>query len=168
MEAGDGEAQQKVHHAQKQAKMAARKDYYKVLEVPRSANQAGTNLRTVTPRLSLWNLFSFWLRRSAFLMLFKDIKRAYRKLAMTYHPDKNPEHGEKFKEIGEAFAVLSDEDKKAAYDRGDDIDGNLFHSLLLYPLLSQPYTMNLLLERLSSRRALLPSYPKNPLALRVV
>lgn len=50
----------------------------------------------------------------------KTIKSAFRKLAMQYHPDRNPGDAEaekKFKEIGEAYEVLSDEQKRSAYDR---------------------------------------------------
>lgn len=67
-----------------------KKDYYEVLGVPRTASD-------------------------------KEIKAAYRKLARKYHPDVNAgDKGaeEKFKEVAEAFAVLSDAEKRAKYDRG--------------------------------------------------
>lgn len=70
--------------------MAPKKDYYEILGVPRDATE-------------------------------KQIKAAYRRLARKYHPDLNPNDRtaeEKFKEIAEAFAVLSDPEKRARYDRG--------------------------------------------------
>src|SRR5712692_8926476 len=66
-----------------------KRDYYEILEVGRSASA-------------------------------EEIKRAYRKLAVKFHPDKNPDDAhaeEKFKELGEAYDVLMDADKRAAYDR---------------------------------------------------
>lgn len=65
------------------------KDFYKTLDVDQSATQA-------------------------------DIKKAYRKLAMKFHPDQNkdnPEAEEKFKEVNQAYDILKDEQKRAAYDQ---------------------------------------------------
>ena len=69
--------------------MAAKRDYYEILMVTREVTT-------------------------------DDLKKSYRKLAVKYHPDKNPGDKtaeEKFKELGEAYDVLSDPDKRAAYDR---------------------------------------------------
>lgn len=56
-----------------------------------------------------------------------EIKRAFRKLAFKYHPDHNPKPGaeQKFKEIYKAYQVLSDQEKRAAYDRSSDDNGAL-------------------------------------------
>lgn len=51
---------------------------------------------------------------------FEDIRKSYRKLARKYHPDSNPGNKnaeEKFKEINDAYTILSDEGKRAEYDR---------------------------------------------------
>ena len=69
--------------------MSTKRDYYEVLGVGKSADE-------------------------------KEIKKAYRKLAMQYHPDRNPDNKEaeeKFKEINEAYEVLSDETKRRNYDQ---------------------------------------------------
>lgn len=57
----------------------------------------------------------------------EEIKKAYRKLAMQYHPDRNPGKeewaNEKFKEINEAFSVLGDPEKRKRYDRFGTVEG---------------------------------------------
>src|SRR3989338_1674543 len=79
--------------------MAKKRDYYQVLGVDRGASA-------------------------------EDIKKAYRKLAMQHHPDRNPgDHAaeESFKEAAEAYAVLSDPEKRAQYDQfGHTLGGRVF------------------------------------------
>lgn len=71
------------------------KDYYRILEIDRNATEA-------------------------------EIKKAYRRLALKYHPDRNPgekEYEERFKEINEAYACLSDPQKRANYDTYGTTEG---------------------------------------------
>ena len=74
----------------------------------------------------------------------EEIKKAYRKVAIQYHPDKNPDNKEaeeKFKEAAEAYEVLSDTDKRAKYDRfGHSRGGNGFgggHEMNMDDIFSQ-------------------------------
>jgi DnaJ family protein C protein 3 len=87
---------QLLREAEHQLKLSKRKDYYKILGLDKSAD-------------------------------VRDIKKAYKTLAKVYHPDKQAgvadkkSAEDKFKDVAEAYEVLSDDEKRAAYDRGDDL-----------------------------------------------
>ncbi|SZF01571.1 unnamed protein product [Blumeria hordei] len=89
----DPTLQKEVRAAELELKKSKRKDYYQILGVDKSAD-AG------------------------------QIKKAYRKAAIVHHPDKNPDDlnaAERFKDIGEAYETLSDPEKRARYDSGEDL-----------------------------------------------
>lgn len=94
------ENKQAVQQAKKQAKLAERKDYYKILKVSKDAEE-------------------------------KDLKKAYKKMALVHHPDRHSsaseeeklKHEKAFKDVNEAFSVLSDPQKRHRYDNGMDLEG---------------------------------------------
>jgi len=90
------QANEGIQRTQRLQKMAKRKDYYKVLEVPKTASDA-------------------------------EIRKAYRKLALIWHPDKHDadkkvEAEKRYVEIAEAYEVLSNEDARRRYDNGEDLE----------------------------------------------
>ncbi|GLD97147.1 hypothetical protein PINS_up005830 [Pythium insidiosum] len=93
--------QEAMHRAETALKQSKNKNYYKILGVARDASQ-------------------------------KEIKKAYRKQALEWHPDKHAdkedsereEVNKKFHDIAEAYEILSDEELRARYDRGEDVTGN--------------------------------------------
>lgn len=93
------EHKQLLKNAQLELKKSKRKDYYKILGVDKNASE-------------------------------DEIKKAYRKRALMHHPDRHSgasaevqkEEEKKFKEVGEAFTILSDPKKKTRYDSGQDLD----------------------------------------------
>ncbi|KAM6189784.1 dnaJ homolog subfamily C member 7 isoform 2-T2 [Sarcoramphus papa] len=93
------EHKQLLKNAQVELKKSKRKDYYKILGVDKNASE-------------------------------DEIKKAYRKRALMHHPDRHSgasaevqkEEEKKFKEVGEAFTILSDPKKKARYDSGQDLE----------------------------------------------
>ena len=82
-----------VRHAELELKKSKRKDYYKILALDKDCDDS-------------------------------QIKRAYRKLAIVHHPAKNPDDpaaAERFKDVSEAYETLSDPEKRARYDSGEDL-----------------------------------------------
>ncbi|KAK8049859.1 hypothetical protein PG994_011589 [Apiospora phragmitis] len=93
MDPEDRTIPKEIRKAELELKKSQRKDYYKILNVDKNADDV-------------------------------QIKKAYRKLAIVHHPDKNPGDdaaAERFKDIGEAYETLSDPQKRARYDSGEDL-----------------------------------------------
>ena len=91
---------QKIHEAQAVLEQSKKKNYYKILGVKRNASD-------------------------------REIKKAYRKLALTHHPDKIKSEKDEdkkkaeviFRDIAEAYGILSDKELRGKYDRGEDVTG---------------------------------------------
>ncbi|KAB5516911.1 small glutamine-rich tetratricopeptide repeat-containing protein A [Coniochaeta sp. 2T2.1] len=93
MDPEDRTIAKEIRKAELELKKSQRKDYYKILGVSKDADD-------------------------------NQIKKAYRKLAIVHHPDKNPDDKDaeaRFKDISEAYETLSDSQKRARYDSGDDL-----------------------------------------------
>jgi len=96
---GNNEYRHLLHEAKLELKKSLRKDYYKILSVDKSVNG-------------------------------EDIKKAYRKRAMIHHPDRHSgatdtekeDHERKFKDVVEAYTVLSDAKRRRVYDSGEDFE----------------------------------------------
>ena len=95
---GDRSIDEDLRKAEAALKQSQQKDYYKILGVSRKASQ-------------------------------KDIKKAYREAALKWHPDKHKEEDKEkaekqFQQVAEAYEVLSDEEKRKQYDRGEEVFPN--------------------------------------------
>ncbi|KAH6606837.1 dnaj domain containing, partial [Trichoderma cornu-damae] len=93
LDPADNSIRQEIRRAELELKKSQRKDYYQIMGLEKDADA-------------------------------NDIKRAYRKMAVKLHPDKNPGDAEaeaKFKDMQEAYETLSDPQKRARYDNGDDL-----------------------------------------------
>lgn len=101
LEPGTPGLKQRLQEAKLELKKSKRKDYYKILELPNREHSSED-----------------------------EIKKAYKKQALKWHPDKHSSGEEQakvdaekmFKDVGEAYAVLSDPQKKERYDGGADIE----------------------------------------------
>ena len=103
------EIRNSLREAKLALKKSKRKDYYKILGIEKRASE-------------------------------EDIKKAYRKRALVHHPDRHAnasdeekrEQEKKFKEVGEAYSILSDPQKKDRYDSGQDLDEQEFDPSQMY------------------------------------
>lgn len=101
MDKNNRETKRLLAKAKLMLRKSKRKDYYKILGIEKNAS-------------------------------IEDIKKAYRKRALDHHPDRHAaasegerrEQEKKFKEVGEAYGILSDPKKRSRYDRGHDLDDN--------------------------------------------